>query len=73
MILFAYPYLFALVVLPLICYFLLPVVKNGLGDALKVPFIEDLKNIKNRTKDRFLPNIGKNVLISLRFLYLFLI
>ena len=73
MILFAYPYLFMLIVLPVMCYFLLPVVKNGLGDALKVPFIEDLKNIKNRTKDRFLPNIGKNVLISLRFLYLFLI
>ena len=73
MILFAYPYLLVLAILPFCCYFLLPVVKNGLGNALKVPFIEDLRNIKNRTKDSFLPRIGKNILLSLKFLYLFLI
>ena len=45
MIVFAYPVAFLLIFLPFIIYFLMPTVKGMHGDALKVPFIADLKRI----------------------------
>ena len=45
MIIFAYPLAFALLLLPFLIYFLTPAVKGMHGEALKVPFIADLKRI----------------------------
>lgn len=45
MITFAYPSLFALLGLPFVFYWLMPAVKGLHGDAVKVPFIADLKRI----------------------------
>ena len=46
---FAYPYLWLLVLLPPIIYYLLPVIKGVHGDALRIPFLKDLLNIKNKS------------------------
>lgn len=40
-----YPYAFLLLLLPILYYYLLPAVKGMHGDALKIPFIADLKRI----------------------------
>lgn len=45
MITFAYPLLFGLLGLPFVFYWLMPAVKGLHGDAVKVPFIADLKRI----------------------------
>ena len=45
MIVFAYPLAFLLLILPFVIYFLTPAVKGMHGDAIKVPFIADLKRI----------------------------
>lgn len=45
MITFAYPLMFALVLLPFIFYFFMPAAKGLYGDALRIPFMADLKNI----------------------------
>ncbi len=46
MISFEYPYLILLIMLPFVVRYIFPPVKGLYGDALKVPFINDLKNIK---------------------------
>lgn len=54
MISFAYPWCFVLLVLPILAYFLLPRRKGQEeADALKIPFIADLKNISVLAKDGF--------------------
>ncbi|MBR1648600.1 MAG: VWA domain-containing protein [Alphaproteobacteria bacterium] len=45
MIVFAYPLAFLLLAMPFMMYFLLPPVKGMHGDALRVPFIKDVKRI----------------------------
>lgn len=45
MIVFAYPIAFLLLLLPFIVYLFTPAVKGMQGDALRVPFIDDLKRI----------------------------
>ena len=45
MIVFACPLAFWLLVLPFMIYFLTPAVKGMQGDALRIPFIADLKRI----------------------------
>lgn len=70
---FAEPKMFWLLLLPFIIYFIFPKAKGALGSALRVPFIEDLKNIKNQTSHLSIPFVGKNILASLKFIYLFLI
>ena len=49
MIVFAYPLAFVLLLLPFVIYFLTPAVKGMHGDALRVPFISDLKRISIST------------------------
>lgn len=70
---FAYPQMFWLLLLPIIFYLALPKAKGTLGKALRVPFIDDLKEIKHKASHLALPHMGKNVLTSLKFIYLFLI
>ncbi len=45
MIQFAYPYMFLLLILPFIVNYLLPPIKGLHGDALRIPFINDLEKI----------------------------
>ncbi|MBR5598708.1 MAG: VWA domain-containing protein [Alphaproteobacteria bacterium] len=73
MIIFANKEFLLLLVLPFFCFFMLPPLKNRFSNALRVPFIEDIKKIKNKTDRLFLPNINKSILLSLKFLYLFLL
>lgn len=70
---FALPEAFALLLLPFLVYFIFPKTAGIHGNALRVPFIDDLKNIKNKTDYLHLPFISRNVLFSLKFIYLFLI
>ena len=73
MIEFQNEYLLLLLVLPILWFFILPPIKNGIGQALSVPFIDDLKMIKNKADRLYLPNISKGVLFSLKFLYLYIL
>lgn len=45
MISFAYPWLFSLIILPFLVRLIFPPIKNQEADALKIPFIGDLKKI----------------------------
>lgn len=72
MIVFAYPKLFLLIFLPFLFLLLLPRKKQEFGDALSVPFLKDLKEIKNQASHRFF-GANKKIISSLKFLYLFLI
>lgn len=73
MIQFAYPYMFFLLFLPFLTYFILPKVTNLSGDALRTPFIGDIKNIKNQVERIYLPQFSKNILRSFKFFYIFVI
>ena len=70
---FAYPVMFWLLVLPFVIYFVLPKAQGLCGEALRVPFINDLKNIKNRAEKTYFSTINRNVLFSLKFLYCFIL
>ena len=73
---FAYPYLWLLVLLPPIIYYLLPVIKGVHGDALRIPFLKDLLNIKNKSGSIWVDinnsklNLSKILLI---IIYIFLV
>ncbi|MBR5154779.1 MAG: VWA domain-containing protein [Alphaproteobacteria bacterium] len=73
MIEFLYPKLLTLIVLPFFTFWLLPPVKQSLGRGLRVPFIDDLENIKNKASRHFVPAMSKKVSFSLLFLYLYLL
>lgn len=73
MIQIAYPQLFWLLLLPFFIYFILPKAKGISGDALRIPFLADLKNIKATAERSFIPKIGKSILFSLKFIALFVV
>lgn len=73
MMIFAYPELFWLLLLPPIFYGLLPPVRGVHGDALKIPFIKDLEFIKTKSQTFYSLNLNKHFLSSAKILYLFLI
>lgn len=75
MIVFAYPWLFLLALLPLVIYFLWSPAKKMYGDALKVPFVAELAEIKSNSgglADFFAHNIRgsfiKIILLSLMWI-----
>lgn len=70
---FALPEAFGLLLLPFIVYFIFPKVTGMHGSALRVPFIDDLKNIKTKADHLHLPFVSDNILFSLKFIYLFFI
>lgn len=73
MIIFAYPKLFLLLLLPLLFFVIIPPKKQQFGDALKIPFLNDLKAIKeDASYSRFLIS-NKSFTSFLKFVYLFLI
>ena len=47
---FAYPYVFVLLILPILIFVIIPPMRKIEDDALRVPFIDDLINIKNSSK-----------------------
>ena len=70
---FEYPEMFWLLILPFFFYIILPKVKGLHGDAIRVPFIDDIKNIKSSVKNKYYSPIGKSVLFSIKFVYLFIL
>ena len=70
---FAYPFMFWLLALPFVIYFILPKARGLHGEALRVPFIDDLKNIKTRAEKTYFSTINRTVLFSLKFLYCFIL
>lgn len=70
---FEYPEMFWLLILPLFFYIILPKVKGLHGDAIRMPFIDDIKNIKASVKNKYYSTIGKSVLFSIKFVYLFIL
>lgn len=71
MISFYYPEALLLVFLPFLVFFLLPPIKSSMFEALKVPFIDDLEKIKNKSNQSAIFNIKEKLKVSLKFLYLF--
>lgn len=73
MIVFAYPKLFFLLLLPLLFFIIIPPKKQQSGDALKVPFLSDLKSIKDNSTFSKFKMVNKTLTSFLKFAYLFLI
>lgn len=67
---FLYPEAFWLLVVPFVIYFLLPKVRGLHGEALKVPFIDDLKSIKLKSEHLRISPLNSRILFSLKFLYI---
>ena len=70
---FVYPEAFWLLIVPFVIYFLLPKVRGLHGKALRVPFIDDLKSIKQKSEHLRVSPLSGRVLFSLKFLYVLLI
>lgn len=73
MIVFAYPAAFILLLLPFVFYWLMPAVKGLHGDALKVPFIADLKRISIASGGVWNSAASARAVFSKRFVWLYLI
>lgn len=71
MIEFAFPYALFLLLLPWLVYYLLPPMKGMYGDALKVPFIADLKRISIKSGGIWKSSDNKNAHFSLKFVWLY--
>lgn len=72
MIIFAYPLLFSLLALPFLFYYLMPSTKGLHGDALKIPFIADLKRISISAGSVW-NNMSSGGKASLKFWMLFVV
>ena len=73
MIQFAFPYAFALLLLPLIIRLILPAVKGLHGDALRIPFIQDLQNITSQHSNINNVALGQPVSMPFSAFFLFII
>lgn len=73
MISFAYPMMFLLIFLPFLFFELLPKVKGLHGDAIKIPFINDIKSIQATVSSKILPRLSQKVVRTLKSLYLFIL
>lgn len=71
MIIFEYPRIFWLLLLPLIVFFLFPRAKRTAEDSLKVPFLNDIRFIQSESNATGYFILKKPLLSSLRLLYLF--
>ena len=70
---FEYPEMFLLLILPFVFYHFLPKAKGLHGDAIRLPFINDIKNIKSSAKKNYIIPVIKSFLFSLKFVYLFVL
>ena len=73
MISFEYPYLFLLLLLPFVLLYIINPMKNSSSGALSVPFIKDLKAIKNMVNASSFIHISDKFSFSFRFLNLFIL
>ncbi len=73
MIVFAFPWAFALLLLPVAFYYILPPIRGMSGNALRVPFIDDLKRISLKSGGLWKVNAGANEKISSKFIILYII
>ena len=74
MIQFAYPQLWVLMVLPVLMYYLLPPLEGIHGDALRIPFLKDLKKIKSQNKALWQFSLqGKRTSLTMPLIVLFAI
>ena len=73
MIQIAYPYALILLILPFFIRILLPAVKGLHGDALRVPFIQDLQNIVTKSSGVNAPAVSHISRLSFPILLLWLI
>ena len=73
MMVFAYPYAFLLLLLPFLVYKILPKVKGMQGDALKVPFLDDLERISIASGGIWASGISSSKGISKPFVWMYLI
>ncbi len=73
MIVIAHPEFFWLLLLPFLMYLFFPNTKSYSDISLKVPFIEDLKKIKNEVNNRYFPKLSEKFLFSLKVIYLSLV
>ncbi len=73
MIIFAFPWAFALLLLPPIFYYLLPPMRGMYGNALRIPFIDDLKRISLKNGGLWKVNAGTNEKISGKFVMLYIV
>ena len=74
MIHFAYPQLWVLIVLPVLMYYLLPPLEGIHGDALRIPFLKDLKKIKSQNKALWQFSLqGKRTSLTMPLIVLFAI
>ena len=74
MIYFASPYALSLLFLPFLLHYILPPIKGLHGDALRIPFIDDLEKIS--IKSGSIWNVGKSAAdygLSKKFWFLFLV
>lgn len=63
---FAYPLAFALLILPIIWRKIIPVARGLHGDALRVPFLEDIKKINLKSGESYFGSqVGKHRLLPL--------
>lgn len=70
MIVIAHPEFFWLFLLPFLVYLIFPNTKSYSDISLRVPFIEDLKKIKNEVNNKYFPKFGEKFLFSLKVIYL---
>lgn len=69
----AFPYALILLPLPLILYYVFPPIKGMYGDALRIPFITDLKRINIKSGSIWHIGSREQSALSGRFLFLYLI
>lgn len=68
---FEYPQFFWLLLFPFAVFFLFPKTKGIHGDALKVPFLKDIKYIQAKSEQTAFPALGSRAWLSVKYLYLF--
>ena len=68
---FEYPQFFWLLLFPFAVFFLFPKTKGIYGDALKVPFLKDIKYIQAKSEQTAFPALGSRAWLSVKYLYLF--
>lgn len=67
------PGMFWFLLIPFAFYFLLPKVTGLHGDAIRMPFIDDVRNIKHSIKGDYHLILEKSLLFSVKFVYLFVL
>lgn len=68
---FEYPQFFWLLLFPFAVFFLFPKARGVHGDALKVPFLKDIKYIQAKSEQMAFSALGSRAWLSVKYLYLF--